>query len=375
MSWPALLRLPRYAAAAVRVGRANFARLESPLKLGFAVTYWCQYRCRTCNIWQRRPQDELSTDEILAFVARNRDFAWVDVTGGEIFLRPDVEEILTAMLRDWRRLVVLHYPTNGFQTERIVAVTERLARRARAAIYVTVSVDGDEETNDTLRGVRGGFARQLATFAALRRLGGVRAVLGMTLSRDNVGGFEAALAACRRVVPDLAARDFHLNVMQLSPHYYGNADRAGELPGPDSAACDLRRYRALRGRPRGPGAWLEDQYVRNVERYLETGRMPMRCHALRSTCFVDPWGTVFPCITWAHPVGRLREHRMDLAPIWRGDAALDGQQRAWRGACPQCWTACEAYPAILGNALRPANRRALGPADGMPGTAPARQAS
>jgi MoaA/NifB/PqqE/SkfB family radical SAM enzyme len=357
MSWPALRRLPRYAVAAARVGRANFARLDAPLKLNFAVTYWCQYRCRTCNIWRKKPQDELSTGEILAFVARNRGFSWVDVTGGEIFLRDDIEEILAAMATDWRRLLILHFPTNGYQTDKIVRVTERVAARSRAALVVTVSVDGNEELNDRLRGVAGGFRHQLETFRALRRIPGVRAVLGMTLSRDNLGAFDATYEACRRACPELTIEDFHLNVMQLSGHYYSNEDRGGELPDVAAAACDLRAYRLRRGAPRGPGAWLEDQYLRNIERYLGSGRTPMRCHALRSSCFIDPWGTVYPCITWARPVGSLREHGMELGSIWESGAARGAQADAWRGACPQCWTACEAYPSILGNLLRPDHRR------------------
>lgn len=77
----------------------------------------------------------------------------------------------------------------------------------------------------------------------------------------------------------------------------------------------------------------------------------MPCHALRASCFVDPWGVVYPCITYAKPVGNLRETGMRLAPIWNGGEAVDVQKEIWQGRCPQCWTACEAYQSILGNAL------------------------
>ena len=32
---------------------SNFARLAFPYKLTFAVTYRCNYTCKTCNIWQK----------------------------------------------------------------------------------------------------------------------------------------------------------------------------------------------------------------------------------------------------------------------------------------------------------------------------------
>jgi hypothetical protein len=47
---------------------------------------------------------------------------------------------------------------------------------------------------------------------------------------------------------------------------------------------------------------------------------------------------------------------MDLAPIWTGTMAAEAAGRIWKGQCPQCWTACEAYQSILGNLLAPWRR-------------------
>jgi radical SAM protein with 4Fe4S-binding SPASM domain len=352
-----MLALNRLAGGA-RLLKANFRRLDAPLKVNLCVTYWCQYRCKTCNIWQRKPTDELTTDELLAFVRKNRSTAWLDVTGGEPFLRPDIGEIFEAVLRDWRKLVVLHFPTNGFLTDRIVSTVARLPGRTSASIIVTVSLDGDEALNDEIRGIKGGFRRQIATFKALRRIAGVRAVLGMTLSAHNAGKFAETFDACRREIRDLTPADFHLNVAQVSGHYYGNSEMSALLPGLDQVKAELAEYASRRARGGFVSAWMERAFLRHLHRYLDTGRTPMRCHALRSSCFVDPWGTVYPCITWDRPVGRLRETGMDLRPIWRSATAQAAQGDAWSGNCPQCWTACEAYQSILGNVVRPFDRPA-----------------
>src|SRR6185295_9117345 len=107
--------------------QSTVGRCASPLKLNLCLTYWCQYKCKTCNIWQRKPTDELSTDEIIALVSENPDVNWVDLTGGEIFLRPDIDEVLEAIVTGWRRLAILHFPTNGFLTDRIVKSVQRIA--------------------------------------------------------------------------------------------------------------------------------------------------------------------------------------------------------------------------------------------------------
>lgn len=350
-------RILRYGWGAAAAGRANVGRPAAPMKLTFALTYWCQYRCTTCNIWQRKPEDELTTDEILAFVRQARGIVWADLTGGEIFLRPDVTDVLGAMVASWRRLAVLHFPTNGFLTERIVNATQRLARRGGPAIVITVSVDGPRRLNDEIRGLDGGFDRQMDTLRALRRIPGVRAAVGMTLSRANVDAVRATFDACASAVPGLGEADFHVNVMQLSAHYYGNGDLRGRLPPAAAAREAIRQQRRRRRLPLTPSAWLESRYLRHLEEFLATGRTPLACHALRSSCFIDPWGTVFPCLTYSRPVGSLRDTGMNLDPIWRSQEVRERQAEIWRGQCPQCWTACDAYPTILGNALRPGGGR------------------
>jgi radical SAM protein with 4Fe4S-binding SPASM domain len=331
--------------------KATAYRPAAPLKLNLCLTYWCQYRCKTCNIWQRKPADELTTGEITRFIERNPNVTWADLTGGEIFLRPDIDEVFEAILRGWRRLAILHFPTNGFLTDRIVGSVERIAGRGPAHTIVTVSLDGDERTNDEIRGIKGGFQRQMATFKALRRLRGVRVALGITLSRHNAGMFQRTFDACARECPGLAIDEVHLNVAQVSGHYYGNDTLEEFAADRTQIRRELGEYRRRRGRAYTPARVLEHAYLNRMQRFLETARTPMPCHALRASCFVDPWGVVYPCISYSRPLGRLRETDMRLEPIWNAAETQRVQQEIWQGQCPQCWTACEAYQSILGNVL------------------------
>lgn len=344
--------LRRYATAGLRVARANVTRLATPLKVNLALTYWCQYKCQTCNIWRRKPVDELSTAEVLQFIERNRHFSWADLTGGEIFLREDIHELLEAVAETWRDLVVLHFPTNGFLTRKIVDTTTRLATYGVPKLIVTVSLDGDQATNDAVRGIKGGFARQMDTFAALHQLPGVTTVLGMTLSRFNAGQVERTFAACQERYPALRWDDFHVNLAQTSGHYYDNASEASILAPKAQAIADLRDYHRHRSGRWSIESMIERRFAEGLWQYLDTGVTPMPCHALRSSCFIDPWGTVFPCISYTRPLGALRDVGMQLEPLWNAGETKTVQREIWQGECPQCWTACEAYQSILGNLLR-----------------------
>jgi radical SAM protein with 4Fe4S-binding SPASM domain len=351
----------RAASLGLAIAGATIRRPPAPYKLNLCLTYWCQYQCKTCNIWQRKPTDELTLEEITTFVRENPNVSWLDLTGGEIFLRPDIDAVFDVIVTGWSRLALLHFPTNGFLTDRIVRSVERIAGRGPAQTIVTVSLDGDEALNDEIRGVKGGFRRQIATFNALRRTPGVVAALGMTLSTHNLSAFDATFAACARECPGLTVDDIHLNVAQRSGHYYANADTDGIAPDPAAARHAMRLYRARRGSARSPRQLLENAYLKRLDRFLLTGATPEPCHALRASCFIDPWGVVYPCITYSKPLGRLRDTGMRLDPIWNETRTKDVQQEIWRGDCPQCWTACEAYQSILGNALALRRRTASSP--------------
>ena len=88
-----MLRIKPYARLALDAVRSNFVRLGKPYRLIFCLTYWCNYRCETCNIWKLRPKDELSFDEVRQFFEKNSQFSWIDLSGGEVWLRNDFVEI------------------------------------------------------------------------------------------------------------------------------------------------------------------------------------------------------------------------------------------------------------------------------------------
>src|SRR5439155_69983 len=105
--------------------------------------------------------------------------------------------------------------------------------------------------NDEVRGIKGGFRRQVETLNALRRIDRIRAVAGMTLSRHNVGQVARTFDAIRAECPGLTLSDFHVNFAQLSEHYYANAGDAVVAPR-DEAIRDLRWYRDHREAGRTP---------------------------------------------------------------------------------------------------------------------------
>ncbi|GAB4242448.1 MAG: hypothetical protein OHK0028_21040 [Deltaproteobacteria bacterium] len=331
---------------------AAWARPAFPYKLTLVATERCNLRCEICRIWEAG-KEGMALPEIREFFRRSNRFSWVDVTGGEIFLRDDLLDVFEAILSGCRQLAILHFPTNGYMVDRIVDVTRELVRMRPPRLVITVSVDGPPDIHDKARGTRGSFDHAVETFARLRSLRGCSAFLGMTLTDANLESTEGTLAAVRRRVPGVTAADLHVNLPNRSGHYYRNEGVHGPLP--EALKEALRKIRRGRGIPSTPFGIVECRTLALGERFLRTGRCPVSCQALSASCFVSADGVVYPCVTWSRPIGILKEYGYDLAALWNASPAAHLREEIASGRCPQCWTACEAIPAIAARwgTLRP----------------------
>ena len=125
---------------------------------------------------------------------------------------------------------------------------------------------------------------------------------------------------------------------------------------------EMREAMAARsGNGHRPLDFVEKRYLKLALDYLGSGRSPIPCRALSSSCFVNSDGTVYPCIMWNRMFGSLGETNGDLQATLAGQAANEARTAIAKGDCPGCWTPCEAIPAILADYL-PSTARSRRPA-------------
>ncbi len=325
---------------------ATRVRATRPFKITLMLTERCDCRCTGCFIWKKPKGHELSPDEIAGIMRQAPSLSWINLTGGEPFLRDDIPEVAEAIVGALPRVTVLDFPTTGQRTEAILEGCARIAQLGIPRFYVTCSIEGPPALHDELRGRPGAFERLMRTYAGLRIMPGVAPYLGMTLSDRNADQVEATLEAVRAHVPDVGWRDLHLNVYTESGHYYANED--GELRAPTGIAAAIRR--ALRERE---GSWdptdvIEAAYLRRLPRYLETGRSPLPCQSMRAGVFVDARGDVYPCTVWGKRLGNVL--KTPLYEILDSAESARARETIKKDACPGCWSPCEAHPTIVANA-------------------------
>lgn len=337
---------------AYRVMASNFCDLRSPYRLTYAVTNRCQAHCSMCGIWAKTSEDELTVSEIDALFSHANRFSWINLTGGELFQRPDIRDVLLAVIRRSNSLYLLNFPTNGFQTDEIVdAVDTILKKTVLPRLIVSVSLDGPPLLHDSIRGLEGSWKHAMETYMLLRKRRSSRfsTYLGHTLQAANLGRFDEMVESCCQQLPSISVDDFHLNVAHRSGFYYAN-DNFDILPESAEVSQQLAQIMSRRSnRIYDPVSIMERRYHKFARTYLKYGRVPLTCQAAAASCFINPAGIVYPCSGFDSPLGSLRENGMDLSRLWGNETYSITRSMICKGECPGCWTPCEAYQTLLAN--------------------------
>ena len=138
---------------------ANLRSPALPYKVTFVATYHCNFRCEMCNIWQKKSVNEMTPDEVGLFFERWSQFRWVHLTGGELFMRRDLDDLVAAIQKNCRSLFLLNFPTTGWFGDKTVSLVERTLARGVGRLMVTISIDGPKALHEEMRGLPGSFDR------------------------------------------------------------------------------------------------------------------------------------------------------------------------------------------------------------------------
>ena len=333
--------------------KSNFARLQHPYKLNFAITYRCNSRCVTCNIWKVKPQNELTLDEIKEFAKRTNYFRWIEITGGEPFMRSDIVEIVDAFRQNSKNLYLVDMPTNSLSDESMVAKRiEGILRLGIPRVIITLSLDGYRELHDTIRGIPGNFDKVMAMARRLRELEkgypGLSFSFGYTMSKYNQGALEKTYEAVKNELDWITYNNFHVNMGQVSDIYYNNTDAAIDA-GPGRDGRRTRRVRKQKEIQHRRDADHRGRLPEEARRIHEDRKQPIRGRSLDASLFIDSYGNVYPSIMWDKKIGNIRDTGYELEPILHSKEADDVRSLIKEGKEPNCWTACEAYQSIAGH--------------------------
>lgn len=336
---------------------SNFKNVSFPYKLNFCLTYKCNSKCLTCDIWKINSTNELKIEEIKNFFEHSNKFSWIDVTGGEVFLRKDIIEIISTILYNCKNLYHLHIPTNSIVTNLTVnKIKEILKLRPKPKKFtITLSLDGPSELHNHIRGIDNNWTTVMEAYDELRKYENrnFKIFFGFTLSKLNLGKFHETVLAVQKKFPQVKYEDFHMNIAHTSDHYYNNSNfNIGVDSNKEEFISEVEAFRLKKKKIFNPINNLENKYLTYAKEFIKTGVTPVDCKSLTSSVFLDPYGNVFPCSIWDKKIGNIRDFNYNLSVLLKEKIIEELREQIREKKCPNCWTPCEAYQSILGDIFK-----------------------
>ncbi|MBN2713932.1 MAG: radical SAM protein [Planctomycetes bacterium] len=303
--------------------KAKAEKFCIPVHAQIELTHRCNLSCKHCYLTPMKPvaTDELSLSEITNIFDQLAAMGtiFLTLTGGEIMLREDIIDIISAANK---RNFVVTLLTNG------TLIDHQKAQKIFALnpLQVHISLLGTEAVHDSITGSNGSFAKAIEAMDAFRAFG-VKVVCKSVVTSPAL----TVVSQMRDIAK--AHADSTRMTLEVLPFVNGDSN-TDEL---SVRECDF----ACLPEP-GKGYDLSPSAP-------EPDDPP--CSAGRSLMAISPYGEVMPCISFRMVIGNSREK--SLREIW-ASSCLD-KLRAMRNrdvvGCNGCEDAayCNFCPGLAYN--------------------------
>lgn len=324
--------------------------LALPMNITVSVSYRCNSRCKTCNVWLL-PNDDLRLDEWdRVFESLGTAPYWFTFSGGEPTLRKDLPGMVESAYRHCRPGII-NIPTNGIQNKIIPDRIERVLQAApKSEVIINLSLDGVGLKHNEVRGVRDNWARAMNTYGSLRELKkqyknltvGVHSVI----STFNVDSFEELCEYVQRELkPDSFITEIAEERVELDTVGLGITPTAEQYTVAIDTLLQSMREKKLKGIAEVTQAFRRE-YYEIVKRTLREQRQVIPCMAGVASAQIAPNGDVWTCCVRAQSMGNLRENNYDFGTVWRTGKAKELRRSIKAGEC-YCPLANAAYTNML----------------------------
>ncbi len=280
------------------------------------VTYRCNARCHMCHTWQypSKPEQEIDINIFKKLPKMNT----VNITGGEPFIRTDIEEIIAVIRKKCNRLVI---SSNGYFTDRILSLF-----RKRQDIGIRISIEGLPNANDELRGIPDGFDRGIRTLIELSHMGVKDIGFGITASDRNAKDMIELYHLAKMMRVEFATAAVH------NSYYFHKHDNRFEQP--EIAIGEFKKLIWELLKSSRTKDWFRAYFNYGLINYIKGNPRLLPCEMGHDSFFLDPYGEIRPCNVMEETMGNLKEKKFD--EIWSGSEAEMIRDKV-RNCKKNCW--------------------------------------
>ncbi|MEW6063434.1 MAG: radical SAM protein [Nanoarchaeota archaeon] len=287
-----------------------------PFNLTLGLTYRCNSKCSTCNIWRMTSKDELTLQEYnKIFKNLGKKAEWITFSGGEPFLRTDIIEIVKSAYNNCNPKTIV-IPTNAILYQIIPKKVEEILKACpKTRITINLSLDGIGKKHEKIRGIKNNFEYFLRTYDGLKKLKHYKNFeLGIhtVISRFNVSNIKEIYEyVSKNLDPDsyiteIAEQRVELDTigMDITPNEKEYATAINYL-------IDEIKKRKFTLKQR-----FRIQYYNLVKEILAKKTQVIPCYAGFASAQIAPNGDVWTCCIRAQPMGNLRKVNYDFKKVW-----------------------------------------------------------
>ncbi len=296
-------------------------------------------RCQMCNIWKNptKGEEEIRPED-LEMLPR---FKFVNITGGEPFVREDLEDIIRVMYTKSPRIVI---STSGWYEDRVIELARKFPN-----IGIRISIEGLKDKNDELRGREGGFEKGVRILHTLKEMGLTDIGFGITVSNHNSADMLDLYELSKELDMEFATAAFH------NSFYFHKYDNV--ITNKHEVSENFRKLMEMQMKEKHPKSWFRAYFNMGLINYVNGGKRLLPCEAGTVNFFIDPWGEVYPCngmeeSKWKRSMGNIRSGK-SFEEIWNSPEADEVRKLVHN--CPkQCWMVGTAAPVMKKYIAKPA---------------------
>ena len=308
---------------------ARTVRKRLPLSVHFDLTYRCNERCVHCYL-DHEDHGELTTKECIEVLEQlaSAGTLFLTFSGGEIFLRKDLEELLAAARR-------LQFDVS-LKTNALLVTRDRAGMLQRHGVRrVQISVYSAEAgVHDAITKVPGSLQRSLLAIPLLKERG-ILVKLACPLMKQNLLAYRGVMALAERLgVPYVL--DLTITPMMDGAHtpleHRVSVDAL--LPVLQDSSLQSCGTKIVPEDGMAP-AILGSGVSSGIE---SSAYEDLPCSAGHNSCYVSPYGDVYACVQLPMPAGNLREQ--SFRAIWADAPTLERIRNVRESQLPVC-SRCE----------------------------------
>jgi MoaA/NifB/PqqE/SkfB family radical SAM enzyme len=269
-----------------------------------------------CHTWKypSNKEEEIRPSDLYTLPRMVR----LNVTGGEPFLKEDLSDILHVVKKKAKRVVI---STNGFLTKKTLNVM-----RQHKDVGIRISLDGLEETHESIRGVKGCYSKAIETLHDLRDLGVKDLGIAVTVSDQNAQDLVALYRIAKENRVELATAILH------NAYYFHKEDNIIE----DKLRVEAGLRNLIREflKSRHPKDWFRAYFTQGIIDYMYGKQRAMKCTMATESFYIDPYGNIRPCNVMDFSFGNIKQKTFQ--DIWTSPEAEEARKRVDQ-CTHNCW--------------------------------------